>query len=49
MKKPPAHTPARKPQTRVKSLGYSIKAIKVSNKRNRAFGHQRAPRGKKGI
>lgn len=49
MKKPAAHTPARKPQTRVKELGYNIRAMKAHNKRLRILGHQRAPRGKKGI
>lgn len=49
MKKPVAHTPSRKPQTRVKIQGYNIRAVKAHNKRLRVFGHQRAPKGKKGI
>lgn len=48
MKKPVVHTPAKKPQTRVKSLGYMIKMIRVGNKRMRKLGHQHSPRTKKG-
>ena len=49
MKKPIAHTPTRKPQVRVRLLGYNIRAIKHNNKRLHKMGHVRAPRGKKGL